>query len=479
MSTLSGSVGAGTRTEHDLLGELPVPADAYYGIHTQRAVANFPISGVAMSSYGELVSALASIKAAAAMANHQLGLLDGPRSGAIVAAAREIADGRLHDQFAVDVMQGGAGTSSNMAANEVIANRALEILGFERGDYAQLHPLDHVNLGQSTNDVYPTALRVALHRMLAGLLAALARLRAAVSERADAFAAVPKLGRTQLQDAVPMTLGREFASWGTTLGEEEQRIREVSVLLCEVNLGGTAIGTSVNTHPSYPKLACQLLADETGVPVVLAEDLVEATSDTGVFVAVSGTVKRTALKLSKIASDLRLLASGPTAGFGEINLPAVQGGSSIMPGKVNPVIPEAINQIAFEVVGADVTVSMAAQAGQLQLNAFEPVIAVALFRSIRQLTAGCDLLADRCVRGVTANADVLRRQSAAATGLLTVLARRLGYEAANRLRSEARDLGVGIEELVVSRGILTPSALDDVIDAMIRQSESEGGVREP
>jgi aspartate ammonia-lyase len=478
MSNVSGGVGAPTRAEHDLLGELLVPANAYYGIHTQRAIENFPISGTAISSFGELVSALASIKAAAARANHQLGLLDGELSRAIVAAAREVASGRLHSEFVVDVMQGGAGTSSNMAANEVIANRALEILGFQRGDYARLHPLDHVNLGQSTNDVYPTALRVALYRLLADLLASLTRLRAAVSERAGAFGAVPKLGRTQLQDAVPMTLGREFAAWATTLGEEEQRIAEVSLLLCEVNLGGTAIGTSVNTDPAYPPLACRLLAEETGVPVVLAVDLVEATSDTGVFVAVSSAVKRTALKLSKIASDLRLLASGPTAGFGEINLPAVQSGSSIMPGKVNPVIPEAINQIAFEVVGADVTVSMAAQAGQLQLNAFEPVIAVALHRSIRQLTAGCRLLADRCVSGVTANAEVLRRHSAASTALLTALARRLGYDAVTRLRTDADQLGVTIEQLAVSRGILTTSSSDDIIDAMIRQSASEGGARE-
>jgi aspartate ammonia-lyase len=446
----AAATSAPTRIEHDLLGQLAVPADAYYGIHTVRAIANFPISGSTLAGCPEFVGALAAVKAAAAAANAKLGALDARLADAIVAACREIQAGRLLEQFPIDLMQGGAGTSTNMAANEVIANRALEILGSSRGQYAVLHPLDHVNLGQSTNDVYPTALRVALYGMLGRLVA-----------------------RTQLQDALPMTLGREFGSWATTLREEEQRIAEVSLLLCEVNLGGTAIGTGVNAHPGYAELACRLLAEETGVPVVLAEDLVEATSDTGAYVAVSGALKRTAVKLSKICSDLRLLASGPTAGLGEINLPAVQSGSSIMPGKVNPVIPEAVNQVAFEVMGSDVTVSMAAQSGQLQLNAFQPVIAVALFRSVRQLTVGCIVLAEKCVAGITANASAMRVQTGSATGILTALAPRLGYEGATRLRSEAAALGVRIEDLLVTRGIVAPHELSRLVDGMIGQGNEE------
>jgi aspartate ammonia-lyase len=469
----AAATSAPTRIEHDLLGQLAVPADAYYGIHTVRAIANFPISGSTLAGCPEFVGALAAVKAAAAAANAKLGALDARLADAIVAACREIQAGRLLEQFPIDLMQGGAGTSTNMAANEVIANRALEILGNSRGQYAVLHPLDHVNLGQSTNDVYPTALRVALYGMLGRLVAALSVLRSAVRERAEAFADVPKLARTQLQDALPMTLGREFGSWATTLREEEQRISEVSLLLCEVNLGGTAIGTGVNAHPGYAELACRLLAEETGVPVVLAEDLVEATSDTGAYVAVSGALKRTAVKLSKICSDLRLLASGPTAGLGEINLPAVQSGSSIMPGKVNPVIPEAVNQVAFEVMGSDVTVSMAAQSGQLQLNAFQPVIAVALFRSVRQLTVGCIVLAEKCVAGITANASAMRVQTGSATGILTALAPRLGYEGATRLRSEAAALGVRIEDLLVTRGIVAPHELSRLVDGMIGQGNEE------
>ena len=456
----------GPRIEHDLLGELEVPATAYYGIHTARAIANFPISGTPVSQLTELVVALAAVKEAAATANRELGQLDETKAAAIIAAAQEIRNGRYHEHFCLDVMQGGAGTSTNMAANEIIANRALELLGHERGDYRLLHPLEDVNLGQSTNDVYPTALRIAIHRLVDLLVGQVHRLRAALEERSRAFADVAKLGRTQLQDALPMTLGQEFRAWATTLHEEEDRLGEVTALLREVNLGGTAIGTSANTHPDFPARACAHLAQITGLSLVTAVDLVEATSDAGVFVTVSSTVKRTALKISKICNDLRLLASGPTAGLGEINLPAMQSGSSIMPGKVNPVIPEAVNQIAFEVIGGDLTVTMAANAGQLQLNAFEPVIGASLFRSIRQLTAGCTLLADRCIAGITANPQIMLRHTLAETGLLTALVPRLGYEAVTQISVEAARERRTIEEILVDRGLVDRREPAELADTM-------------
>jgi aspartate ammonia-lyase len=461
------------RTEHDLLGELDVPAAAYYGIHTARAVANFPISGIAVSQLTELVTALAAVKEAAALANCELGQLDATKAAAIVAAAQEIRAGLLHEQFCLDVMQGGAGTSTNMAANEVIANRALELLGHDRGDYRHLHPLEDVNLGQSTNDVYPTALRIAIHRLVNVLIGEVERLRYSLEERSRAFVLVTKLGRTQLQDALPMTLGQEFQAWASTLKEEEDRLGEVTSLLCEINLGGTAIGTSANTHPDFPARACVHLAEITGQPLVTAVDLVEATSDAGVFVTVSSTVKRTALKISKICNDLRLLASGPMAGFGELNLPAMQSGSSIMPGKVNPVIPEAVNQIAFDVIGADLTITLAANAGQLQLNAFEPVIAAALFRSIRQLAAGCTLLAERCVAGITANAQTMRRHTLSETGLLTALVPRLGYEAVTQISVEATRDHRTIEEILLARGLIDRTELARLVGSTLQATDME------
>jgi aspartate ammonia-lyase len=364
-----------TRREHDLLGDRDMPAEAYYGVHTLRAVENFPISGTPISIYPDLIAALASIKLAAAKSNRELGLLDARLADAIVAASEEVRAGALHDQFVVDVIQGGAGTSTNMNANEVIANRALELLGRSKGDYKFLHPNEHVNMSQSTNDVYPTALKLAAYSGIMRLVEAMAVLREAFEHKSDEFRDIIKMGRTQLQDAVPMTLGQEFSTYAVMLGEDEQRLKEAVLLVCEINMGATAIGTGINSHPDYAGLVCRHLRSVTGIPVVTASNLVEATQDCGSFVQLSGVLKRVAVKLSKTCNDLRLLSSGPRVGLNEINLPPMQAGSSIMPGKVNPVIPEVVNQIAFEVIGNDITVSFAAEAGQLQLNAFEPIIA--------------------------------------------------------------------------------------------------------
>ena len=360
------------RTEHDLIGDRAVPAGAYYGVHTLRALENFPISGTAISIYPDLIVALACVKQAAAVANRELGLLDDRRADAIARACEEIREGALLDEFVVDVIQGGAGTSTNMNANEVIANRALELLGAQKGDYARLHPLDHVNLSQSTNDVYPTAVKVALQFGIRGLMQEMHSLRKAFESKAAEFTDVLKIGRTQLQDAVPMTLGQEFSTYAVMLQEDESRLGEAASLIREVNLGATAIGTGINAHPDYAARVTRLLSEIAGVELMVSPNLIEATQDAGAFVQLSGVLKRIAVKLSKICNDLRLLSSGPRAGIGEINLPAVQAGSSIMPGKVNPVIPEMVNQVAFEVIGNDITVTMAAEGGQLQLNAFEP-----------------------------------------------------------------------------------------------------------
>ncbi|GAB5896348.1 aspartate ammonia-lyase [Mycolicibacterium mageritense] len=448
-----------TRTEHDLLGDHEVPADVYYGVHTVRACENFPISGVPISRHRDLVIALASVKQAAAEANRELGLLDGEIAAAIVAACTEIRGGALHDQFVVDEIQGGAGTSTNMNANEVIANRALELLGHDRGTYRVVHPLEHVNLGQSTNDVYPTAVKVALGMACRSLEHALRGLVEHCSAKAVEFADMLKLGRTQLQDAVPMTLGQEFGAFAVTIGEDADRLGEAMALIAEINLGGTAIGTGLNTHPEYAALVCSRLRAITGLPLTTAGNLVEATSDVGAFVQLSGVTKRTAVKLSKICNDLRLLSSGPRAGFGEINMPAVQAGSSIMPGKVNPVIPEMVNQVAFEVIGNDLTVTMAAEAGQLQLNAFEPIIARALLSSLTHLTAAVNVLGERCIRGITANAERMRDAVLQSASIATALNPVLGYEAATALVAEAIATGASIPELVRRSALVDEAVL--------------------
>ncbi|MEU1377350.1 aspartate ammonia-lyase [Streptomyces triculaminicus] len=451
------------RIEHDLLGDREVPASAYYGVHTLRAVENFPITGTPISAYPDLVSALASVKEAAALANRDLGLLDDRKVDAIVQACEEIRAGRWHDHFVVDVIQGGAGTSTNMNANEVIANRALELLGHDRGAYGHLHPLEDVNAGQSTNDVYPTAVKLALHLAAARLLEAMEVLRQAFAAKAEEFADVLKMGRTQLQDAVPMTLGQEFAAYAVMLDEDRARLAEACALISEINLGGTAIGTGLNAHPRYAELACRHLGTLTGIPFTVAGDLVEATQDMGAFVQLSGVLKRIAVKLSKTCNDLRLLSCGPRAGLAEINLPPVQAGSSIMPGKVNPVIPEVVNQIAFEVIGNDVTVTFAAEAGQLQLNAFEPVIAHSLLKSLTHLRAGCLTLAERCVSGVTANREHLARLVEQSIGLATALNPYIGYEQATAVAQEALVTGAAVHDLVLAKGLLTQERLREIL----------------
>ena len=451
------------RLEHDLLGDREVPCTAYYGVHTLRALENFPITGISIAVYPDLIRALAQIKKAAAQANQQLGLLDATRADAIVTACREVIDGKLHDQFVVDVIQGGAGTSTNMNANEVIANRALEILGKQRGDYKALHPNEHVNMSQSTNDVYPTALKLATYVGIFRLVEAMAYLRKAFERKADEFADVLKMGRTQLQDAVPMTLGQEFSTYAVMLGEDEERLKEAALLIREMNLGATAIGTGINAHPDYAPLVCRKLAEISGIPVVTAPNLIEATQDCGSFVQLSGVLKRVAVKLSKVCNDLRLLSSGPRAGFNEINLPARQAGSSIMPGKVNPVIPEVMNQIAFEVIGNDATVTFAAEAGQLQLNAFEPIIAHSLFKSVLHLTNGCKVLADHCVNGITANRDLLRESVERSIGIVTALNPYIGYANATEVAAEAFRSGCGVAEVVIERGLMSPEQLTEVL----------------
>ena len=452
-----------TRIEHDLLGDREVPDAAYYGVHTLRAVENFPITGNAISIYPELIRALACIKQAAALANRELGLLDKERTDAIVKACEEVRAGQLHGEFVVDVIQGGAGTSTNMNANEVIANRALEHLGHQRGEYGYLHPNEHVNMSQSTNDVYPTSLKVAAYFGIFRLVDAMAVLRRAFEVKSEEFSDVLKMGRTQLQDAVPMTLGQEFSTYAVMLGEDEDRLKEAAMLVREINLGATAIGTGINAHPEYAALVCRRLTEISGIPLITAPNLIEATQDCGAFVQLSGVLKRVAVKLSKTCNDLRLLSSGPRAGLGEINLPPMQAGSSIMPGKVNPVIPEVVNQIAFEVIGNDVTVSFAAEAGQLQLNAFEPLIAHSLFKSVNHLRNGCLTLAERCVKGITANRDHLRAIVENSIGVVTALNPYIGYANATKVAQEALATGKSVSALVLEMGLLSKEKLDEIL----------------
>ncbi|UYG17021.1 aspartate ammonia-lyase [Brachybacterium huguangmaarense] len=451
------------RTEHDLLGDRDVPADAYYGVQTLRAQENFRITDVPLAHFPRLIAALAQVKRAAARANRALGALDHTRADAIEQACEEIADGALLDQFVVDVIQGGAGTSTNMNANEVIANRALEIMGHAKGEYEHLHPNNHVNLGQSTNDVYPTAVRLAILLSFPGLAAAMDELINALRAKGREFAQQLKMGRTQMQDAVPMTLGQEFDGWATTVHEDVERLTRTARLFQEVNLGATAIGTGITADPRYAARATHELSELTGIDFVVAADLVEATSDTGAFVTFSGVLKRIAVKISKICNDLRLLSSGPRAGLGEINLPAVQPGSSIMPGKVNPVIPEVVNQVAFEVIGNDLTVTFAAEAGQLQLNAFEPVIAYNVLESMRVMTRAMRTLTQHCIVGITANTDVLDGYVRSSIGLVTALVPVLGYAASTEIASEALRTGRPVADLVIERGLLDRAHLDRLL----------------
>jgi len=452
---MSTALAPPVRLEHDFLGERPIPFDAYWGVHTARALENFPITSTPIGELDDLVRALAFVKKAAARANAELGVIDGRRADAIVLACDDLIRGELHDQFVVDVIQGGAGTSTNMNANEVIANRALEHLGEAKGRYDVLHPNDHVNASQSTNDVYPTALRVAAWHGIGRLIGAMAELRGAFERKAEEFASVLKIGRTQLQDAVPMTLGQEFSTYAVMIGEDEHRLAEALSLICEVNLGATAIGTGINSPVGYVERVVPMLAQVSGVPVVRAPNLVEATQDTGAFVQLSGVLKRVACKLSKTCNDLRLLSSGPQAGFGDIKLPPRQAGSSIMPGKVNPVIPEVMNQVAFEVIGNDVTITMASEAGQLQLNAFEPIMGWSLFKSVRHLTRACHTLRVNCVEGIEPNLAVLRPRVAASVTLVTALNPIIGYEKAALIAKTALATGGTIASVAEALGIMS------------------------
>ncbi len=466
-----------TRTEKDFLGEMEIPESCYYGIQTLRAVDNFQITGIAISSTPEMVMALASVKKAACLANKDLGVLDKEVTLAIVSACDDLLAGKLHDQFVVDIIQGGAGTSTNMNANEVIANRALEILGRKKGDYQTIHPNNHVNCSQSTNDVYPTAFRLALFSMLTKLAGQARHLQEAFATKSLEFADVIKMGRTQLQDAVPMTLGQEFAAYATTIGEDIDRLLEARNLLREINLGATAIGTAINTPKGYAHAAVEHLRRLTDIEFVLSPNLIEASWDTGAYVQISGVLKRYAIKLSKICNDLRLLSSGPRAGINEINLPKMQPGSSIMPGKVNPVIPEVVNQVAYLVVGADVTISMASENGQLELNVMEPVIAHCLFTSIDRVGRASLALADKCVIGITANREHCRKMVENSIGIVTALNPILGYETCCRIAKEALRSDRSVYEVILEENLMTRKDLDHAlsIDNMVHMNVSPSG----
>jgi aspartate ammonia-lyase len=452
------------RIEHDLLGEKSIPDDAYYGVQTARALENFHISGVPICHYPDLIRALAIVKLAAARANFDCKQFNESVLHGIEGACQEIIDGKLHDQFKVDLIQGGAGTSTNMAANEVIANRALEFMGFRKGEYEHCDPHNHVNCSQSTNDAYPTALHVAIFLLNEKLMAEMKKLVAAFHQKGDEFRDVIKMGRTQLQDAVPMTLGQEFHAFGESLDNEVFALDRVERILHEVNMGGTAIGTGLNAPAGYAEKCTAHLAQITGKPIHLAADLVEATQDTQPFVLYSSVLKSVAIKLSKICNDLRLLSSGPRAGLHEINLPPMQPGSSIMPGKVNPVIPEVVNQVCFKVIANDLAVTMAAEAGQLQLNVMEPIIAYCVLESQTMFINAASTLREHCVSGITANTDVCRQFVEHSIGLVTALNPLLGYETATELAAEALKSGKGIVQLVREKKLLSEDQIKAMLD---------------
>lgn len=456
-------VSGRTRLEHDLLGEREVPAEVYYGVQTLRGIENFNISGITLNFYPVFIEGLAIVKRAAAKANKDLGLLDDKIASAIDLACDEIIKGKFHKNFMVDMIQGGAGTSTNMAANEVIANRAIEILGFRKGQYEHCHPNNHVNLSQSTNDAYPTAVKMAFLLNNPKLIEVLKDLVESFKAKGKEFADIIKMGRTQLQDAVPMTLGQEFDAYAFTLEEEIARLEENAKLFLEVNMGATAIGTGINSEPGYSEKCVHHLREITGMDISLAANLVEATQDTGAFVMYSSAIKRLAVKLSKICNDLRLLSSGPRTGINEINLPPMQPGSSIMPGKVNPVIPEVVNQIAFKVIGNDLTVTMASEAGQLELNVMEPVIVQSIFESVEMLKNGMEVLKYRCIDGITANADRCKELVHHSIGLVTALNPVLGYEVSTRLAKDALVSGGSVYDLVLEQKLLSKEELDNIL----------------
>lgn len=453
-----------TRTEEDLLGKLEVPEDAYYGVHTMRALDNFQISYVTVNSIPEFIRGMVMVKKATAMANRRLHTLPKKKAEAIVWACDQILEeGRCMDQFPLDVFQGGAGTSTNMNTNEVIANLALEYLGEKKGSYDIINPNDDVNMSQSTNDAYPTGFRLGLYFSINNLMERIDKLQDALSDKGNEFQDILKMGRTQLQDAVPITLGDEFKAFAHNLQEEQAVLRMAQNMLLEVNLGATAVGTGVNTPAGYRHQVVAALSEVTDLEMKTARDLIEATSDCGAYVMLHSTIKRTAMKLSKMCNDLRLLSSGPRAGLGEINLPPRQAGSSIMPGKVNPVIPEVVNQVCFKVFGNDQTVSMAAEAGQLQLNVMEPVIGEALFQSIRIMGNAVDTLREKCIEGITANPDVCREYVVNSIGIVTYLNPFIGHHNGDLIAKESLETGRGVRDLVLDKGLMDEETLDKVL----------------
>ncbi len=452
------------RTESDLLGELQIPETAYYGVQTQRAINNFKISNNYLSHYPEFVKALGVVKLGAAQANHELGILSKELFDAISFASNELIAGKYTEQFPIDMIQGGAGTSTNMNANEVIANIALEYLGKQKGEYQFCSPNDHVNLSQSTNDAYPSALKLALFNMNKPLVEALTSLYEALDKKGKQFGNVIKMGRTQLQDAVPMTLGQEFEGFSNTLHKEVDNLNRIAAELLVINMGATAIGTGLNAVPGYAQLCTTKIAEIMNEDVSLADNLVEATSDTSSFVDYSSALKRLCVKLSKICNDLRLLTSGPRTGLFEINLPPKQPGSSIMPGKVNPVIPEVVNQVCFKVIGNDLSITMAAEAGQLQLNVMEPIIGFSIMESIQYLTNAMNTLRVECVDGITANAEHLKNEVQNSIGIVTALNPYIGYKASTKIAKEALETGGSVYQLVLDHGLLSKERLDEILD---------------
>ncbi len=451
------------RKEHDLLGYKDVPKEAHYGIQTVRALENFVVSKIPISNFPLFIQSLGYIKKATAIANREYKILDPTIAKVIIAACDEIIDGKLLDQFPVDCIQGGAGTSTNMNANEVIANRALELLGKEKGDYTHVHPNNHVNLSQSTNDVYPTSIRIASAWMLEGLLQELSSFKEALAAKGEEFHDVIKMGRTQLQDAIPMTLGQEFTAWAVTVGEDLERLRVAQSLLYEINMGATAIGTGLNAPAGYAEVVTGHLAKLTKLPLVTSKNLIKATQDSGNFIELSGVLKRIAVKVSKICNDLRLLSSGPRAGINEINLPPMQPGSSIMPGKVNPVIPEVVNQVAFDIIGNDLAITIAAEAGQLELNVMEPLIAFKLFTSINNLTNALKILTERCINGITANKERCRIMVEQSIGLVTALVPTLGYEKCSEIAEKALQTNGSVYQITLEGGYLSKKDLDRIL----------------
>jgi aspartate ammonia-lyase len=453
-----------TRTEKDLLGEKQIPADAYYGVQTMRALENFQVSGVATKFYPDYVRAFAIVKLAAARANNEVGRLSKEKLDAIEKACLAVMDGKYHDQFLVDLYQGGAGTSANMNANEVLANIALELSGHKKGEYKYIEPHDDLNMGQSTNDVYPTAIKVALLLHNDKLVKELQALSSSFRKKGEEFKSMLKMGRTEGQDAVPMTLGQEFNAFASQIDAEIEALRKMESFLCNENMGATAIGTGITASPGYAEKCAAQLAKITGKPMVLSSDLIAETSSMQGYVMYSSALKSTAIALSKISTDLIFLASGPRTGIFEINLPPLQPGSSIMPGKVNPVMPELMNEICFKVIGNDLTVTLASHSGLLQLNAFEPVVPIAIMESQALLYKGLPLFRTQCIDGVTANVDVLKRYIERSVGIVTALNPVLGYEKTTELAKEALQSGKGILELIREKKLLTEDQIKDLLD---------------